>query len=487
MTLHRTTTKALPFLGLLALLTPFAEGGEKTAIKAGLVITMNGEAIENGAIVIEGGRITAVGPASEVQIPWDADVHDHPDMTAFPGFVEAHVSSGMDRPNETVSVAPFLNIRDSIDPVNFYFQDSLRWGVTTMNVQQGNGCVIGAQGMVVKPHGMTVEAMVVRPGSGLKMSASPKSGNSRATQAHALRRSFEDLRLHLEKLVQEKRDGDDRARREALYQGRDLSGEKAKGKVMGGVSWKVDGLELVPRGEIEEKFEPLLDIVEGKLPVWFYCGAPMDVETALDVARENGFLHRTTLVLDDSCWKAADEIAAAGVSVVLDSNLVHVESHPVTGKEKETVVPKVFGKKDIPFAFASSNSSTQSLWYQAAIATGLGLSRADALAAVTTVPAEMLGLQNRVGKLAAGYDGNVLLLSGDPLSITSFVEYVVLEGDVVYDRSKDIRAKHLLEGVAQPNTMAEDENADGTPAAEEKDTAHDDDDEKDESKDEDSK
>ncbi len=102
--------------------------GDKYAVKAGTVITMAGDPIQDGVIVIEGGRITAVGTADEVKIPWDAEVLDVPDKVAFPGFVEAHSSKGMDRPNETIDTAPFLNIRDSIDPVGFYFEDSLRWG-----------------------------------------------------------------------------------------------------------------------------------------------------------------------------------------------------------------------------------------------------------------------------------------------------------------------------------------------------------------------
>ncbi|MDP6838526.1 MAG: amidohydrolase family protein, partial [Planctomycetota bacterium] len=76
----------------------------------------------------------------------------------------------------------------------------------------------------------------------------------------------------------------------------------------------------------------------------------------------------------------------------------------------------------------------------------------EALAAVTTVPADILGLGKRVGSLEKGKDGNVLLLSGDPLSVTSFVEYVVLEGSTVYDRSKDVRMRHLLEGETPEGT-----------------------------------
>lgn len=431
---------------------------DKLAVKAGLVHTMAGEAIENGVVVIEGGRITAVGAPDQVQIPWDAVVLDLPDLVAAPGWVEAHSSNGMDRPNETIDVAPFLNIRDSIDPVSFYFEDCLRSGITTINVQQGDDTVIAGVGMIVRPMGMTVEEMLVRPNSGLKMAASPKRGKSRATQAQDLRAAFSDLRRHLEQLVQQKKDGDDTARREALYQGRDLSGERGKGRAMQSTAWTVEGLELVPRGEIDEKQEPLLDVVEGNLPVYFNCDAPMDVRLALEIAQDNGFLHRTTLVLGGpSCWKAADLIAEAGVPVVLGPTLVHTERDPLTEEETETFVPDVMTEKGITWALSSRNSTNESLWFQVATCVAHGMDRAEALAAATTTPAKMLGLEGRVGALQPGADGNVVLYSGDPLSITTFVEHVIIDGQHVYDRSKDVRTKLLLEGVQPDNTAVEPE------------------------------
>jgi imidazolonepropionase-like amidohydrolase len=433
----------------------------KLAIKAGKVIPGAGApAIEKGVIVIEGGKITAVG-GEDTKVPWDAVVIDVPELTAFPGYVEAHSFRGMDRPNENLDVAPFLSVRDSIDPVNFYFEESLRWGVTTIAIHQGNDCVVAGQGMVVRPFGLTVDEMAVKTNAGLKLSATPKRGFSAATQAQALRRAFADLRRYLEQLVQEKRDGSDRARREALYQGRDLEGENAKGRAMEGSAWKVEGLELVPRGEIDEKQAPLLALVEGKLPAFIYCGRPMDVHLALDVARENGFLARTTLVLGPSCWKAADVIAEAGVPVVLDAELIHVETDPLTGEEIETFVPGVFKEKHVRFALSSANPSNESLWYEAALAVGYGLTRAEALAAVTTVPAEILGLGKRFGSIEVGKDGNVLLLSGDPLSVTTWIERVIVDGKQAYDRSKDVRMKHLLEGVQPAGTQAAGEAAAG--------------------------
>ena len=212
----------------------------KLAIKAGKIFTAPGvPLIENGVIVIENGRITAVGDA-QTKIPWDAEVIDASGSTAFPGYVDAHTSRGIDRPNENIDIVPFLKISDSVDPVNAYFEDSLRGGVTTINVQQGNQTVIAGQGLIVKPVGMTVEEMLVSTDAGLKVSASPKRGNSGATQVQALRKAFGDLRRYLDDLVQQKRDGVDTARREALFQGRDLTGDNAKGRAMVGTAWKVE-------------------------------------------------------------------------------------------------------------------------------------------------------------------------------------------------------------------------------------------------------
>ena len=428
--------------------------GDKLVIEAGRILTQAGDEIENGVIVIENGRITAIGKSEDVKKPWDAPVIGGPDRVAFPGFVEAHTSMGMDRANENVDVAPFLDVRDSVDPVSFYFEDCLRYGVTTVNVQHGNDCAIGAQGMIVRPVGLTVEEMLVRPLFGLKLVAAARGGHSRATQVQMLRQAFDGLKRYLEDLVEKERDERGYAEREALFQGRDLEEEEKKGRAMEGTAWKVEGLELVPRGAIDEKQAPLLDLVEGRRDAFFYCGNAADVGNALELASENGFLAKTTLVIAPACWPAADAIAEKGVRVVLQGALVDKRRDPITGEEEETFVPGVLKEKGVDFALSSLDGGPRSLWYQAALAVGLGLDRAEALKAVTTEPAGILGLGKDIGSLEVGKLGNVLLLSGDPLSITSWVEEVVVEGKKVYDRSEDVRNRHLLEGIRPPGTAA---------------------------------
>jgi imidazolonepropionase-like amidohydrolase len=438
-------------------------GDGRIVIKAGRVITLAGAEIEKGVIVIEEGRIKSV--TSEGGGSWDAETLDHPELVAMPGWVEAHSIRGMDRPNENIEIAPFLDVRDSIDPINFYFEDCLRQGVLAINVQQGDQCTVGGQGRVVKPFGLTVDDMTIKPSAGLKLAAA-RPGRSRALQAQSLRRAFRELRAHLEKLVQDKKDGKDTARREALFQGRDMEAEEnKKGRAMeGNAPWKVADFEIVPRGEVDAKQEPLLRLIEGRLMAFVSCNGAGSVTLALDVARENGFLAHTVLVLEGDAWKAADLIAEAGVPVVLGPTLLHVERDPLTGKEIQTFVPGVMREKKIRFALQSLNPAAQSLWFQAATCVGYGIPRDEAMAAATRIPAEMLRLGDRLGTLEPGKDGNVVLYDGDPLSVRSTVQYVVLDGNLVYDRSKDTRVRQLLEGVEQPNAApadgGEDEDVD---------------------------
>jgi hypothetical protein len=224
----------------------------------------------------------------------------------------------------------------------------------------------------------------------------------------------------------------------------------------GASTWKVADFETVPRGEVDEKQEPLLRLVEGKLMAFVACDGAVSVTLALEIARENGFLANTVLVLDGDAWKAADRIAESGVPVVLGPQLVYIERDPISGKEIETFVPGVFREKKVRFALQSLNPSAQSLWFQAATCVGYGIPREEAIAAATKVPAEILRLGDRLGSIENGKDGNILLLSGDPLAVTTTVQYVVLDGNLVYDRSQDKRVQQILEGVEQANAAPTD-------------------------------
>jgi len=439
-------------LATLALLAaPLAAAvQDKVAVRAGRIIPVVGPEITGGVVLVEDGRIAAIGRSSEegapaslpvLEVPWDATVVEAPDGVLFPGMIEAHTSRGLDRPNENVPVTPFVSVLDGMDPSSTYFEDALRDGITALLVIPGNDCVIGGRGRVVKPHGRTVEAMTILPEAGMKISVAPMRNFTRLSQLAELRKVFVDLAEERERLLEKKQD-EKEAEREKKEKEKEKEGAAAPKS-----SEEAEKVE-VTEDDFDVKKRPLLDLVAGGMPAFVWCEKAMDVARAIEIASENGFGARTTLVLGPECWKAADAIREAGLSAVLDADLEHVEENPLTGEERRTFVPAVFHEKGIRFALQTTNTNLgpRYLWYQAARCVAFGVPRDAALRAITLAPAEILGLGSRLGSIEVGKDATFLLLTGDPLEGTTWVDRVFLEGQVVYERATDKRLREMLEG-----------------------------------------
>ncbi|MFO0985644.1 MAG: amidohydrolase family protein [Planctomycetota bacterium] len=414
----------------------FTARADSIAIKAGRVIPVVGDELKNATIVIENGMIKAIG--QDVAVPLDAILIDAGDKVVFPGLVEAQTQGGLDQPNETgVSVTPFVNVYDALDPLSFYLEDVPREGITTMLVIAGNNCIIGGMGRVIKPSGaLNVEDLTVDPMGGLKLATSPRMGANRMTHMADMRKAFLELDRAIEDLAEKKyadKKKEESGKDEVHY---DPTAARKEGRA------------LIGDADIDERFRNLYALTQGKVPAYIYCGEPQDVLPAIQLARERGFLARTTFVLGTSCWKAKDELKEAGRPVILSPELIHREIDPVTLEEKETFVPGVFAKENIPFAFQRTNEvdmARSHLWYQAALAVRQGMDRSLALKAITLTPAQIIGQGERLGSLEPGKVGNLVILTGDPLSATTWVDQVVLEGKVIYERAKDKRLKKLTD------------------------------------------
>ena len=189
-------------LALLAAQAAGAQQSEILAIKAGRVIPISGPVITNGVVLVRDGKIVAVG--SNMLIPDGAKVLETP--VVMPGLVEAHGSRGMNSPNENVPVTPFVTTADGLDPVSLAFEDAIRDGVTTLHILPGNGTVVGGSGVIVKPVGVTVESMMVRQPSGMKLSLLPSGGRNRMAQIEDLRRAFDDYAAYTEQLAERRAD-----------------------------------------------------------------------------------------------------------------------------------------------------------------------------------------------------------------------------------------------------------------------------------------
>lgn len=406
----------LPTLLCLALaaLPAWLPGQDSVAVNAGRIITVTGPTLENATILIENGLIKAVG--QEIEVPWNAEVIDASDKVVMPTYVLAHTSGGLSRgANENLANVPYLTVADGIDPVEPFFEEALRNGIGTIHVLPGNNTVVGGQGMVVRPTGRTVEDMAVAKG-GLKLSLSGDRG-SRIAQIRRLRRAITDVEEYLA----------DFERRKTEFEQ-----EKAAGALPADAEWTE---------EYDKNKKPLIDLLERKVTAWLYVPSAAEVDEAIRLAQR----FNTVLVLGPQCYKAVAPISIMGVPVVLEDQMEFYETDEETDEELRVCTAATYAGQAVEAAYSVAASGNRRYpWWQMATAVRHGVDRQTALRSMTIIPAAILGLDDQLGSIETGKVANLQILSGDPLQATTWVETVLLEGEVVYERATDPRLKHLF-------------------------------------------
>ena len=403
----------------------------KIALTGARVIPVVGEDIEGGTIIIEDGKISAIG--KEVKIPFAAMEIDCAGKVIMPGLISPQSWSGLDIANESLPVAPFLDVGDALDPSRLYFEDALRDGITSIHVMQGHNTVIGGMSRVVRPIGLTPDEMTVSLNAAIKLSVSPRNGSDRMQQMATFRETFRELAQYTDELAEKKYE-------ESL--------EKDKKKIdVGPAEATKRGLPLIKDADYDDKHLNLMRLKRGDFGAWIYVGSPMDVRPAVALATEQGFLDHTVLLLGDDTFKAINELKKAGRPVVLPENLLYRERDPLTGEITETFLPTKVYEAGLMFALQPNPNSSMAeryLTYQAALCVRYGIPRQAALEAITINSARMLGLGDRLGSIEPGKVANLTIYNGDPLDFNSWVEQVYIDGLMAYDRADDPRLTEIL-------------------------------------------
>ena len=426
---------AIAATGLATALTAGALASDppaKIALTGARIIPVVGEEIPNGTIVIEHGIITAIGGA-DIEIPFDATEFDLTGKVLMPGMIDPHSASGLDVSNENLPVGPFLDVYDAIDPSRLFFEESLRDGVTTIHVIQANNTVIGAVSRVVRPIGLSVDEMTVMPDIALKLSTSPRSGFDRMMQMATLREAFDRHEHYVSRLAERKYEEQLRSQNRTINVGPAEARER--------------GRSLVSLNEYDDQNRNLGRLLRGDLGAWIYAGTGLDVAAAIGLAQDLGILESSVFVLGSESHNAINELRETGRPVVLHPSLYQQRRDRRTGELVRVFIPKLFHDAGIPFALQTNPSASLAeryLTYQAAICVREGLSREVALRSITLSPAEMLGMGDELGSLEVGKRGNVVVMSGDPLDFSSWVEHVFIDGVHAYDRDRDFRLQELL-------------------------------------------
>jgi imidazolonepropionase-like amidohydrolase len=467
-TMKRRYSSPLSWLALAGLLAaaPATFAQEQVAIKGGRILTMTQPPIEGGVILIREGRIQAVG--KDLAIPSDYKVIDATGKVIMPGFIEVHSSRGMDQANEVNNNVPFLSVIDAIDPGQEYFEDCRRNGVTTVAIAPGDNTMIGGQAAVIKTAGAFVDQMIVKRQAGVKISLRPSPGRSRMSHLTSLRREFEAAKDALQEEYDKAKVAGAAARTDDSNDGNKNDNDAVDpdddpqqqqppaGDTPGGPDATVDA---------GVRRAALVHLLKGEMPALIYCELAMDVPQAIKLTKEYNL--KTILVLGHNCYKAAKQVAASKLPVVLDPTLVFWETDPRTGEDQRIVLPKVYREAGVPLTFQvtgigggnlfrapdlPSILGNNFLWYQAATAAKYGTPVSEALEAITLRPAKVLGVDKLAGSIEAGKDADLVILTGDPLKVSTWVQTTLVRGKVVYERDQDRKLKQLLPTTSQSIT-----------------------------------
>jgi imidazolonepropionase-like amidohydrolase len=393
------------------------------AIVGGRVVPIEGDPIENGVILVDDGRIVAVGGA-DLAVPDGAAVVPADGRWVLPGFIDAHAHVGVHEEGEgwagqdvnemTEPNTAHVRAVDAINPAEQGFRDAIGGGVLTVNVNPGSGNPIGGQTVAIKCWGRTVDEMVLRQPSGLKsaLGENPK-------RVYGERKQTPSTRLGTAGIL-----------RDAFTQAGNYLAK-----------WANPDPDKPPERDL--KMEALAKVLRREIPWRQHCHRADDIATAMRIAEEFGY----ELVIDHGteAHLLADLIAARGIPVIIGP--LFTSRSKVELRNRSLANPGRLDAAGVTIAITTDHPVVpiSFLIHQATLAVKEGLDPAAALRAVTINPARIIGVADRLGSIEPGKDADLCVWSGDPLDVMSRVERAFIEGTQVYEYDYAQR-----EGVFQP-------------------------------------
>lgn len=398
----------IPFVMIALALAGFlsAAHGQDIVIRAGQLYTGTGDVIEDGVVVIEDGRIRAVGPAGQIDVPADFETIEAP--VATPGLIDARstvgLSGAMNQPHDqdqlerSAAIQPELRAIDAYNPRERLVEWLREHGVTTIHTGHGPGEIISGQTLIAKTAGNTADETVLVPAFALSATLGPgateherKSPGNRSKAVAMLREQLIKAREYKEKL---ERPGDDK-----------------------------------PGPDRDLGLEALLAVLDREMPLVIEVHRHNDIMTALRLADEFGF--RLILAGAADAHLLIDELRGSQVEVILHPTMIRAWGGAETENFSFTTAAKLLDA-GIPVALQSGYEGyvpkTRVVLFEAGLLLAYGVTPAQALELITLAPARMLGIDDRVGSLEVGKHGDVALFDGDPFEYTTHVIGTVIEG-----------------------------------------------------------
>lgn len=389
----------------------------QVAVRGKTIHTMAGDAIKDGVVLIRDGKIAAIGSAADIAVPDDFEVLDADVVT--PGLIDAHSVVGLsgmlnqdqdqDQLEHSTPIQPALRAIDAFNSRDELIDWIRSFGVTTIHTGHAPGELISGQTMVVKTTGGSLKDSVLVETRALATTlstAAQKSGKeSPGTRAKM-------LQMLRSKLIEAREYRQKRLPKEDAEAAKESDGEEK---------------DPLPR---DLNMEALVDVLDGKVPLLITAHRAQDITNALRLAEEFGF----KLWLDGAAesYLLIDEIKAAKIPVIIHPSMARATGD-LENMSFETAAKLV--KADVPLAIQSGYEAyvpkTRIVLFEAGIAAANGLTFDQSLASITSGAARILKVDDRVGSIEVGKDGDLALFDGDPFEYTTHCVGTVINGAVL--------------------------------------------------------
>lgn len=369
----------------------------------------------HGWVLLEEGRIAAMG---EGMPPACAHILDGENGVLTPGLIDIHSHLGLyedglgfegaDGNEDTDPVTPQLRAIDGVNPLDPGFREALEAGVTAAAVSPGSANPIGGQIALIKTAGRRIDDMILKAPLAVKFAfgENPKSVYHDKDEAPVTRMATAALI------------------REQFY--------KAKEYLARCERAAVDPDEDAPDYDI--KLEALVPLLRQETAAHFHAHRADDIFTALRIAQEFGI--RPVIIHGTEAHLVADLLAEEDVPVVSGPYMTD-RSKPELRRLTDRA-PGLLCKAGIETAITVDHPEIPLRLLPVALmlAVRAGMDELSALRAVTSVPAHIAGLEDRIGSIRPGMDADLVLWSGDPLEMKSQVQAVLVNGRLEYRREK---------------------------------------------------
>ena len=413
--LTRSTALAL---GAAVLFAWSAQAQDQTiAIVGGEIHTLIGPPIANGTVVIQDGRITAVGPA--VRAPEGAHIIDARGLSVYPGMFDAFSQIGLGEISAvdvTMDVTeggdfnPHLAAATAVHPSSEHIPVTRSNGITHVLTAPGAARGgIGGQAAAIHLDGWTIEEMLIEQTVGLVMSF-PSIQTRRCSPFGCFGPDgpFSEAEESYEEALDQARGWFDAARR---FQQAAQAGSTRR----------------------DLKMEAMGRVLDGEVPLLMLADQARDIRNAVEFAEEQDV--RFVIVSGRDAWREAEFLAEHDVAVLLRATQ-NVPSNTDDPYHTTFSGPAKLHEAGVRFAmtgWASSgpNPPSRTLPYEAANAVAFGLPEDEALKAITRYPAEILGLGDELGTIEEGKIANLIVTDGSPLQIRTQVLHVIINGNDV--------------------------------------------------------